>query len=283
MNERFVKSHFLDSGAFSLGRKIPRHQEKFYDSEDFWNYIDSYAAFIKKYKIAIDLYANVDVIGNPELTWRNQKYLEKKHNLNPVPVVHYQTDLKWLEKYIAEGYEIIGLGGLVRKIAKKECKIWLDNCFDIICPRPSRLPVVKIHGFGMTKVGFLFRYPWWSIDATTVEQLSRWGKIMVPRKSKIHRGKYDYKRHYVTIAMSSRVKGHKMSMHFHYLSNQEKKEIEEWIGFINQSNYFNKPLSFKTDDNIEYKRANYFYYNEVCKRIPKWPWPFKVKIRKGLL
>src|SRR5262245_48519493 len=116
-----VRSHFFDSGSFTLWTKAREYAQgkpekrkwDYYDKEDFWKYIDSYAAFVKRYKIAIDLYANVDVIPNPELSWRNLKYLEDKHGLTPVPVIHYGTDLEWLKRHMASGYDIIGLGGLV--------------------------------------------------------------------------------------------------------------------------------------------------------------------------
>lgn len=283
-----IRSHFLDSGAFSLRIKQAKHiknggtAESFYDSEDFWHYMDSYIRFIKKYKAAIDLYANLDVIGNPKLTWRNQKYMEA-HGLKPIPVVHFKTPMRWLRRYIEAGYKMIGLGGLVRKVTKVECRQWLDECFTIICPAPNYRPIVKVHGFGMTKIGFLFRYPWWSVDATTIEQMSRWGKILVPRKDKIKRGVYDYKRNYITIAMSSRVKSHKMTMHTNYLRPLEKEAVKEWLAYINHTKFFNKSLQLKTDDNEEFYLSNYFYYKEVLEKVPDFPGKFNPPARKRFL
>src|SRR5438552_1722463 len=111
-----VASHFFDSGSFSLWTAAEEYAKrhncsrwKFYDSKRHWRYVEDYAAFVKKYSLAIDLYANVDVIPNAELTWRNQQYLEQKHGLCPVPVVHYTCDLKWLQHYMDLGYELIAL------------------------------------------------------------------------------------------------------------------------------------------------------------------------------
>ena len=82
-------SLFMDSGSFSLWTRAAKWAKEngldepwgFYDTEEFWSYIDGYASFIKKNHRGIDLYANVDVIPNPELSWRNLRYLEDEHDL----------------------------------------------------------------------------------------------------------------------------------------------------------------------------------------------------------
>lgn len=280
-----IRSHFLDSGAFSLKRIFLQQQKKtglseeaFYDSDTFWKYIDGYAKFIKEYKAAIDLYANVDVIGNPKLTYRNQKYLEDQHGLKPIPVVHLGSKMKHLRRYIDEGYKLIGLGGLVRRITRPTTQDWLDKCFRIICPPPYYLPVVKVHGFGMTRVGFFYRYPWWSVDATTVEQMSRWGKILIPRWIK---GEYKYEtdsgKNYYCIAMNKRVKTHKMHRWTNYLSPMYKIKIQKWLDYINESKMYNKHLGFADEANNELKAANYFYYMKMLDDIPNWPFDFTVQ------
>lgn len=285
-----IGSHFLDSGAFSLKRIFLQQQREtgisekaFYNSETFWNYMDKYVEFIKKYKAAIDIYANIDVIGSPELTWRNQKHMEKIHGLKPVPVVHLGTKMEYLRRYIQAGYKMIGLGGLVRKITNSTTKDWLDDCFKIICPPPHYLPIVKVHGFGMTRVGFFYRYPWWSVDATTVEQMSRWGKILIPRWED---GGYTYetrsKKNYYCIAMNKRVKTHKMHRWTEYLGPTYKGLIEDWLNYINKTKMYNKPLGFADKANDELKAANYFYYMCLLKDIPDWPFQFKCQTKPKL-
>lgn len=282
MKQGFIKSHFLDSGAFSLRHEVARFQKKtghsqldYYESDDFWRYCEKYAKFIKKYKIAIDHYANIDVIGNPELTWRNQQYLEKTYNLKPVPVVHFRTNVDWLKRYIDEDYSFIGLGGLVRNITKSECKEWLDNCFEMICPSPEYLPNVRIHGFGMGRIQFLFRYPWYSVDNTNIEQWGRWGKIVLPRKSN---NEYDFQKKYYAIALSERVKSHKATMHTRWLTEREKEIVREWLAYINESKFFKRKLTFESNE--EYKAANFFYYQEVLKAVPEWPFPFHQPLKR---
>lgn len=165
-----VQSHFLDSGSFSLwtreAKKFMRENPgagkyDYYDTKEFFSYMDSYAEFIKRYSVGIDFYANVDVIPNPELTWRNQQYLEREHDLHPVPVVHYTTNLKWLKFYMDEGYEFIALGGMVGSTSQESCQTWLDKCFELVCPKPSYLPTIKLHGFGITTYELILRYPWY--------------------------------------------------------------------------------------------------------------------------
>ena len=54
---------FLDSGAYSAWSKGVTID------------IDEYISFIKKNIKYITVYANLDVIGDPEATYRNQKYI----------------------------------------------------------------------------------------------------------------------------------------------------------------------------------------------------------------
>lgn len=132
-----------------------------YDTQEFWDYVDSYAAFVTKYKKYMDYYANVDVIYDPERSWKVLKYLEKEHGLNPVPVIHYGASLKWVEKHIEAGYDLLGIGGLGQGATKNTYKVWANEVFKVICPLPSRMPVVRTHGFAMTSYDLMLSYPFW--------------------------------------------------------------------------------------------------------------------------
>lgn len=117
----------------------------------------------------------MDVIGNPELTWRNQRILERQYGLRPVPVVHYRTDLEWLKFYMKKGYDVIGLGGLVGSHAGEECRKWIAAAFDIVCDNPERLPVQKLHGFGVTSYELMIRFPWYCMTEENHEVLTKTG------------------------------------------------------------------------------------------------------------
>ena len=56
---------FVDSGAFSaMTQGIKLDQD----------YLDQYIDFVKRWEHVIDIYANVDVIQDPEATYHNQKW-----------------------------------------------------------------------------------------------------------------------------------------------------------------------------------------------------------------
>lgn len=281
-----VSSHFLDSGSFSLWTKAEEYAKEhkadkwaFYDTQEHWDYLDAYAAFVKKYAAGIDLYANVDTIGNPELTWRNQKYLEKTHGLTPVPVVHYRTDLEWLQFYMRKGYDLIALGGLVGSTKQEDCVAWLDRAFDIICDQPSRLPKHKIHGFGVTSYLLLLRYPWWSVDSTSWTKVGAYGGILVPHK---RGGKFVFDvEPYLMKVSSSSPDTSKRGGHVLNLSKAEQKVIREWLDFIGIP--FGKGK--EGEDNIEEygvinrhserKAANLLFFEAMRNSLPDWPWPFR--------
>ncbi|MFE5595225.1 hypothetical protein [Streptomyces sp. NPDC056549] len=83
--------------------------------------LEDYAAWCQKWDRQLTLYANLDVIGAPEATWRNQKELELVHGLEPIPVFHTGDPWHWLERYIDEGYTYIALGKLLGNPVKEGC------------------------------------------------------------------------------------------------------------------------------------------------------------------
>lgn len=275
-----IKYHFLDSGAFTLATKAQQKaidMKTFYDSEKFYRYIDSYAAFIKKYSLAIHFYANLDVIGNPELTWRNQQYLEKEHGLKPVPVVHFGTEMKWLLFYL-ERYDFIGLGGLVGAPQPASTK-WLDMCFDIICSTPNRLPCVKIHGFGVTGLSRLMRYPWYSVDSTSWARVAGLGQIYVPRKTK---GEFDFLKRPIIVPISQENPTvQNGGGHFLSFSAQEKKAIIDWLDYI-QIPLGDKDTPGVCNHSGSRRRANLYFFDMLAKEVSKHERPFYLR-KKGLL
>lgn len=282
-----VASHFLDSGAFSLRPKAVAYAEEkgapiwsYYNTAEFWSYMKRYVTFVKKYKIAIDLYANVDVIGNAELTWRNQQWLEKR-GLSPVPVVHYGTDpnLKWLKHYVKAGYELIGLGGLVGRMGTLACRSWLDDCFNYICNNPKRLPCVKIHGFGVTQYRLMLRYPWWSVDSTTWLKVGGFGGILVPHK---RNGRFVFDTSPYIIATSVDSKKLKGGKHYLNLSSMEQKILREWLDLIEVPLGDRKTKEPKGVLNNRYQRvkANLLFFEEFRKSLPEWPWPYRPTEKK---
>ena len=281
-----VNSHFLDSGAFTLWTTAAKYYKEnncgrwdYYDTPEFWEYMDNYARFIKKYKIAIDLYANIDAIGNPEITWRNQKHLEEKHGLTPVPVVHYGSDIKWLKKYVNAGYKIIGFGGLVGSSMKQSCRDWIDECFDYVCDTPDRTPSVKIHGFGVTSFRLLWRYPWWSVDSAAWDKIASFGGICVPHKRK---GEFVFNISPYIMKVSMESPGRKTKNHILTLPEKEKIIIQEWLDYIDiPMGSLDEKGEIKEKGIVTYhvyrRISNLYFYDKMVKALPKYPWSFKLR------
>lgn len=190
MKEIYTEDVFMDSGAWALCRlhvlkqgkkaeRIGKHgrllEEPFvrgaqgdfsyYDltkGTPFREYCDSYASFVKKFQDRIELFANIDAIGSPEVTWQIQKFFEDEHGLRLLPVIHHGTNLKWVDKYLENKYDIIGLGGYARKIARDELIRWTDEVFVHICPASNKyMPLVRVHGFALTAWEYIRRWPWY--------------------------------------------------------------------------------------------------------------------------
>lgn len=282
---------FLDCGSFSqwelsakYAKKTGRSEWDYYKTKKYKAYVDGYAAFVKKYPGTIDLYSNMDVIPNPELTWRNQLYLENTHGLKPIPVVHYRTDLKWLKKYMDRGHKIISLGGLVGSAKQSEARHWIDACFDMACDGPGRLPQVRIHGFGITSYNLMIRYPWWSVDSSSWAKAGAFGKIFVPHKRS---GAFVFTEppYAIDTSFESPTR-HTNKWHVLNMPQMEVDIVKEWLREVDiPYGSISKSGGLKTlgvINNHSYRKAaNMRFFQQMCKALPKWPWPWTGNSRPG--
>ncbi len=283
-----VNSHFLDSGAFAMWSLSQKYAEEnscdrweYYRTDEFKQYLHDYAEFVKKNKSWIDLCANVDVIGNPELTWKNQRRLEKL-GIKPVPVVHYGTDLKWLQLYVDRGYDLIGLGGLVGSTGEEDCKRWIDRCFQLVCGKTG-LPSVKIHGFGVTSYRLLITYPWYSVDSTSWTKVGAFGGILVPHKRS---GRWDFSEDPYLVKVSEDSPDRKREgKHLLTMSTAERKIVTEWLDYIGVplgKQDKTEVLEWGVTTHHTYRKAaNLFFFEELRKWLPDYPWKFRSKKQKG--
>lgn len=160
----FYADLFLDSGAFSAFRK-----KEILDPL-------KYAEFVKTWKDEFFVYAGLDVIGDPFETYKNQMILEKQ-NLMPLPCFHFGEDIKWLKRYLKK-YEYIAIGGLVSHSRNwTQMLSFLDRVWDEIL---KISPEIKVHGFGVQDEELIKRFPWFSVDATSVHMQARYGGIRTP-------------------------------------------------------------------------------------------------------
>lgn len=232
------KKHFLDSGAFSQWRLSEEYAKEnhcdrfdYYHTDEFFKYLDDYATFIKKYKRGIDVYANLDVIGSPELSWRNLKLLENKHGLRPMPVIHVGHDIKWLKRMLKDGYKYIGLGGVAKSVNALNTNMYLDTFFREVCRTSDYSPLAKIHGFGLTSFSKILRYPFYSVDSTVFIALAAYGMISIPRRKN---GKYVFTGRegrpiHICVSEQPSKKMSTFGIHFNHYRGGQKRNILEWI------------------------------------------------------
>jgi len=243
---------FLDSGAFSAWSRKKEIN------------IEEYIEFIKKNKSSLFCYANLDVIRNPEKSYENQKYMEKK-GLNPIPVFHTHEDYKWLKRYLLEGYEYIALGGLAGGRNSVTFLIkHLDTCFNII---NNINPTTKIHGFGIMNFLLLKRYPWYSVDSTTYRIEASYGVVFIPP---IKYNEYHWLKKPIRVCFSTLAAINKSYTHYRihydnpkYLSEKEKEKILKYIEYIrpgtklgNSQYIFSVPLNHSLKENERWYKKN---------------------------
>jgi len=238
---------FLDSGAYTLESQ---------EVEDTQKYLDDYIDFILEYEDRLLVYANLDNIRNVENSWQNQKYMEER-GTKPMPVYHYEEDFKWLEKCVNE-YEYVGVGGIAKGASIESDRVLFDRIFDYIYKRNLS---VKIHAFGMAKVRFLVRYPWYSVDSTTWLQHANYGRIMIPSYNAMkQKFEYSYTPFVISVSNISLVKTG--TSHSHYtlvFPPRIVERIEEYFAMIGIDSE-----KLKTEQS-ERLRANAYYYEEFLK------------------
>ena len=170
------KKVFLDSGAFSAFTKGV-------DID-----IPGYCAYIKRNTDIIEnvdgvLMASVlDGIGDPLKTYQNQLEMERL-GVRALPCFHYGEDERYLEYYIAN-YAYITLGGMV-PISKPQLKLWLDRIWEKYLTDGAGRPRTRVHGFGLTTISLMKRYPWYSVDSSSWIQIANNGGVLVMPENKV--------------------------------------------------------------------------------------------------
>lgn len=166
---------FLDSGAFSaftMGVDV--------DMPAYCRYCKEYEDIIER--VDGDLCASVlDGIGDPQKTYENQLAMEKL-GVRPLPCFHYGEDERYLEYYMAN-YSYITIGGMV-PISTPQLYHWLDRIWSKYLTDGSGRPRLRVHGFGLTTMGLVERYPWYSVDSSSWVQMARTGSLITYPEAK---------------------------------------------------------------------------------------------------
>jgi len=169
MREDGVKV-FLDSGAFSA----------FFGGVEID--IDAYCDYIKRNEDIVEVASVLDGIGDPQKTYDNQTYMEAQ-DTRPLPCFHYGEDPRYLEHYV-ENYDYITLGGMV-PISTPQLRLWLDEIWEKYLTDSSGRAKLKVHGFGMTALPLMKRYPWHSVDSSSWVQIANFGNILLPWNNQV--------------------------------------------------------------------------------------------------
>jgi len=274
----------LDSGAFSAWTK-----EEEIDIED-------YAAFAINNLQVFDYIINLDVIpgkigkkgtdlsqeeveGASRKGYRNYRTMLKsgipKDKL--IHVFHQEENFIWLKRMV-KNMSYIGLSPANDR-SSKEKKIWLDECMNHVLDDKG-YPLVKFHGFGVTSISIMFRYPWYSVDSGSWMQYSKYGAVLVPKSTN---GKYNYKKNPFVIFLSSKSPKLKQEgKHFTTLSDIEQEYILKY--FAEKNLPLGESEFIEEEENIierglcnDHKlrdQLNLFYFLDVEKTMPIWPWAY---------
>lgn len=170
----------LDSGAFSA-----------------WNRglsidVQDYIKYIKEHEELFFSYVTLDVLPEGAERRRTPEAIEKSAcesdinhqtmkdaGLSPIPVFHQGENFRWLENMLKNGEKYIGIS--TRKdLTYKQTMKWLDQVWSILSDDKGN-PLVYTHGFGVTAINLLTRYPWYTVDSTTWSLTPAYGQILVPR------------------------------------------------------------------------------------------------------
>lgn len=147
---------FIDSSAFSAensGVEI--------DLKDYMQFLRDVDAIT---------YAGLDVIGSHEKTMENQRIMEAE-GFKPIPTFHVGSDLTQLDEIL--DYPYIALGGLV---SADNIKPYLDKVWAYIM---KKSPKKRVHGFGVTNIELMARYPWFSVDSISHKSCKMYGRQQI--------------------------------------------------------------------------------------------------------
>ena len=280
---RYVKKN--TRGATGKLFKDRRNEDySFYTSIEFKRYRKAYIKYVLKNDRYLSGYVNLDVINNAEASYKSLKYMEKR-GCHPLPVFHLGNDVKWLIRYVNEGYDYICMGGVppnrFEVVEEPLDRIWKDILID-----SNNMPKVKVHGLACTSFKLIKAYPWYSVDSTSWKKAAAYGKIFVPRP---HKGEFCFDKPPFTIGVSSMSPTKEdRNMHILTLRGGEREWTDKWLDYIKI------PLGSVDEKDVMIKWgvlshheargiANMKYYCELAKSVPDWPWPFNKKVRKGFL
>ena len=171
---------FLDSGAFTFQRwgivptkgRVKKYNLFSKSSVERDEYIEKYIEHCRTKGHKYDCYANFDYRPDSALVYKMQKHLEAG-GIYPFPVEHGDDGLLRFRRYIDEGYKFFGISKALRWGSRDRAIKFYEQVFNVAAKHD-----VFLHGFAVTDVELVFRFPWYSVDSTTWLQLSKTGSVV---------------------------------------------------------------------------------------------------------
>lgn len=270
------KKLILDSGAWSvwsIGAEM-----------DFGKYIK----FCLDHEDVVDIFIALDVIPGKksdnraptpkEIEIACEEGYQNYHRMlkaglskeKVVPVFHQFDEFKWLKKYMEEGVPYIGLSPRKTGATRGQHQAWLDSCMAYVTDDDGKART-KLHGFGLTSVALMLRYPWHSVDSRSTNFAAKFGKILLPR---MIRGEWDFLHTPNSVSVSTRnIDVHEKGAHFFNMSPKAQEIIKGYIkeagGRLGESEYRPMPLDYKYERGKEVifkKMRDHLIIERIIKR-----------------
>lgn len=153
----------LDSGAFTLftsGQHV-----------DWDAYIERYADFINRNHVERFFELDVDVLVGHDKVQELRKTLERKTNMQCIPVWHKNRGKEEFLR-LCDEYDYVGLGGIVPKEIKP-----IEYKFFPWFIREAHRRNAKIHALGFTKLNELPKYHFDSVDSSAWTSGNQFGYV----------------------------------------------------------------------------------------------------------
>lgn len=155
----------LDSGAFSAytsGGEVE---------------LDAYADWCHQWQDRALFAFNLDVIGDPDGSYRQWRQLLDDHQVRTVPVIHYGADpATTLPLYLDRGADRLAIGGAaIRTKGVQQIMHWQASVFRWL--RDHGLTDIPVHGLGVHMRSRLSRLPWATTDSSAVGSPWRYARM----------------------------------------------------------------------------------------------------------
>lgn len=163
----------LDSGAFSIWKagegaiNLPEYIKYCLKLQEEKIFKSLTCISLDKIPGTVNIAASQpQILEAADISLKNYLQMRDAGVKNVLPVYHLGEPLDCLKKLIDTGCDYIGLGGLARAVGDKKKSNWLDSVFTFF--RKYNCPDMKTHGFGITSSPLLLKYPFHSVDSSSL-------------------------------------------------------------------------------------------------------------------